>query len=113
MLRTARDISFYFEIKHNKVSVVSVSNKKNHERIKLLCDGQISKCSKVNFLHSLSEDLQVSRCAPQRSNKHRISSTNQLKILFGAMRIQTFTRSNRIVCESPQLSHKAAGQPVY
>ena len=85
---------FYSEIKHNKVNVVSVSNKENHERIKLLCDGQISKFSKVDFLHSPSEDLQVSRCALQRSNKHRISSTNQLKILFGAMRMQTFTRSN-------------------
>ena len=68
MSRTACDISFFFEIKHNKVNVVSLSNKKNHERIKLLCDGQITKFSKVNFLHSLSEDLQVSRCAPQRSN---------------------------------------------
>lgn len=55
------------------MNVVSVSNKKHHERIKLLCDGQISKFSKVDFLHSLSEDLQVSRCVPQRSNKHRIS----------------------------------------
>ena len=53
-----------------------------YSRIKLLHDGQISKSSKVNFLHSLSEDLQVSPCAPQRLNKHRISSTDQLKIVF-------------------------------
>ena len=111
MSRTSRDLSFYFEIKHNKVKLSLSQNKKNHERIKLLCDGQISKFSKVNFLRSLSEDLQVSRCAPQRSNTENQAQISS-KFYSGLYEYKPLTGPTEQYASPPQLSHKA-GQLVY
>ena len=87
-------------------------NKKNHERIKLLCDGQISKFSKVNFLHSLSEDLQVSRCAPQRPNTEYQAQISS-KFYSGLCEYKPLPGPTEQYATRPQLSHKAAGQLVY
>ena len=99
--RTARDISFYFEIKHNKANVVSVSNKKNHERIKLLCDVKLVNLVKlIIFRIRFRQKIYKCHAVRLKGQTQNITSTDQFKILFGAMRIQTFTRSNWIVCES-------------
>ena len=88
-------------------------NKKNHERIKLLCDGQISKFSQVNFLRLFSEDLQVSRCAPQRSNTEIYQAQISSKFYSGLCKYKPLPGPTEQYASRPQLSHKAAGQLVY
>ena len=65
----------------------------------------MSKFSKVNFLRSLSEDLQVSRCAPQRSNTENQAHISS-KFYSGLREYKPLPGTTEQYASRPQLSHK-------
>ena len=66
----------------------------------------------MNFLRSLSEDLQVSRCAPHRSNTEYQTQISS-KFYSGLCEYKPLPGPTEKYASRPQLSHKAAGQLAY
>ena len=96
-------ISFYSAVKHSKVKSVSVSkNSVMFVAVKLI---GTSWNMKVDFLHSLSEDIQGSCCVTQRSNKKTEYQAHMSKFLAPPLKYKHLSGPNQREVSRPQLSH--------